>query len=406
MTRKQIYRRRRITVFGGMAVVLALAFYLPLTLLAPLTSVDAVPVSEQQLTSAPAVLDLPGYGASGIGAVGYPGLFARSGSKVAQPMASISKVITTLVVLSKKPLTATSNGPRITFGAADVAIAAQYLAMNGKVDPVSVGETMTEKQVIQVMLIDSANNYAWSLANWAFGSEQAFLTAANKWLKAHGMTHTTMLDPCGLDPGNASTPDDLVAIGKLVVANPALTPIVASKRATVAGIGTMHNTNGLLGVSGINGIKTGTLLSAGASLLFSARLQVGSEVVTLVGVILDGPDHPTIDAQVKKLISSVRAGFHTVVLAAAGQRFGSFRTVWGATAYAVAPRTTSVVVWSDTPVSSSVHLNPVSVAAKGSKVGAASYVVKGKRILVTLVLDRAIEDPGPGWRLSHPGELF
>ena len=42
LTRRQVLRRRRVVVFTAAGVLVALAFYLPMTLLAPLTGVSAV----------------------------------------------------------------------------------------------------------------------------------------------------------------------------------------------------------------------------------------------------------------------------------------------------------------------------------------------------------------------------
>jgi len=103
LTRRQIYRRRRIAVFGGAALVLASSIYLPLTLLAPLKpAVVTVAAPVESASDVPA-LAFPGYGASAIGAVGYPGVLAQSGATTPLPMASITKVITALVVLEARP---------------------------------------------------------------------------------------------------------------------------------------------------------------------------------------------------------------------------------------------------------------------------------------------------------------
>jgi D-alanyl-D-alanine carboxypeptidase (penicillin-binding protein 5/6) len=135
-------------------------------------------------------------------------------------MASITKIITTLVVLSVKPLSVGEQGPSITFTPADAAIYSKYLAEDGSVQPVVVGESLSQLQLNEVMLIASANNYAQTYATWAFGSQAKFLTAARAWLTANGLTNTTIDDTCGMDPGSTSTASDLVALGKLAIANP------------------------------------------------------------------------------------------------------------------------------------------------------------------------------------------
>ena len=120
LTRRQILRRRRIAVFGSLAVVLATGFYLPFTLLAPLHAETAkVQPWETPVTLAPALV-FPNYGATAIGAIGWDGSLAVSGSTEALPIASLSKVITSLVVLDAHPLAVGEEGPTVTTTANDV----------------------------------------------------------------------------------------------------------------------------------------------------------------------------------------------------------------------------------------------------------------------------------------------
>ncbi|MCU1534662.1 MAG: D-alanyl-D-alanine carboxypeptidase [Glaciihabitans sp.] len=408
-TRRQQYRRRRIAVGGGAFLVLlllGLAFYVPSTLLAPLKSIGATQQDYPIPTVAVPAMSLPGYGASGIGAVGYPGLLAQRGSSQPLPIASITKVVTALVVLQKKPLAAGKNGPAITFTAIDEQYRAQYQAEDGEVYPVQIGATLSERQVLTVMLLPSANNYARTLVDWAFGSEQKFLVAARSWLASHGLTSTTLADATGLNPHNRSTPADLVEIGKLALVNPVVSQLTALKRATVPVVGTITNTNQLLGSLGVKGIKTGTLNPFGSSLLFAADYTVGPKKITLVGVVLDGPDHPTIDSQIKKLITSVRTGFREVTLSTAGQKFGTYTTAWGTVAHATAKRTESIVVWAKTTISSKVTTASLILASRGAGAGTVVFTAGEQVVSVPLVLDHAIVDPGPWWRLTNPGALF
>src|SRR6187431_704880 len=119
LTRRQIYRRRRIAVFGAATLVLGTAFYLPLTLLAPVPAIEPVLVAHKVPAAVAPAVDFPPYGASGIGAVGYTGVLASAGTADPLPVASISKVVTALVVLETKPLAVDEPGPTITFSAVD-----------------------------------------------------------------------------------------------------------------------------------------------------------------------------------------------------------------------------------------------------------------------------------------------
>ena len=406
LTKRQIYRRRRIAVFGGALVVLAAAFYLPLTLLAPLAPVTAALESYTPPAASQPAVTFPGYGASGIGAVGYPGVLASAGSTDPLPIASISKIITALVVLDAHPLALGDPGPDITFGDADQAFYDAQVADGGSVESVYPGLVLSQRNVMNVMLIKSANNYAETLAAWGFGSEPAFVEAATTWLAAHGLTSTTIEEPTGVSPNNRSTVTDLVELAKLAEANPVIAEIVATTSMDVPEIGTIENSNGLLGSGGVVGIKTGTLDEAGACLLFSQQHLVGTTTITVVGVVLGGPDHPTIDAAISALLAQVDAGFTEVQLTSAGQEFANYETPWGDTAAAVAAKDASVAVWAATPVTVDVKVDDIHLAKAGTDVGSLVFTAGAQSVTVPLTLSATIDDPGPWWRLSNPGELF
>lgn len=387
------------------AIVLAIAFYLPITLLAPIGTADAAPVSHPVPTTVAPTFSMPPYGASAISAVGFGGLLAQGGSTKPLPIASITKIITTLVVLQQKPLKTGQDGPGILFTAEDQAILKAYAARDGEVYPISVGTTMSESDVIKVALVASANNYARALADWAYGSEAKFVAVANQWLKSHGLTHTVLTDATGLNPENTSTPTDLIKLGSLALANPIVAADVAIRKITLPVVGSIKNTNTILGKDGIVGIKTGTLIEAGSSLLFASRQEIGTRRVTFIGVILDGPTHPVIDTRIRRLLTVARSAFATQRLTSKGDTFGTYSTPWGGSSSVVASVSASVVIRKGTPITRTVVMKPVGIAKKGTVVGTVKYTVNGSVYSVPLKLTRSIVDPGPWWRLTHPGAL-
>ncbi len=387
-------------------MLLGVLFYLPMTLLAPLTPASAQMLSYTTPTPSAPKLIWPNYGASAIGAIGFPGTLASSGDTQPRSIASLSKVITTLVVLEKKPLAVGASGPVLTMTTKDVNYYIDALKLNGEVEPVRPGLTLTQFQVLNLVLVPSANNYADSLVHWAFGSQTAFLSAARTWLATHGLTHTTMLDASGLNPGNTSTTDDLIKLGKLALANPLVSQIIATKTIDIPGVGVLTNTNELLGIDGVEGIKTGTLAEAGACLLFAAKVPVGSHSVTVVGVILGGKDHVTVNQDVRALLASAVGGFHELKLAVQGQPFVNYTTKWGQKAQAVAAVNQAVTVWADTPVTAKVSLTPFQVQTSSSQVGQVDFTVGTQHIIVPLRLDAPLKDPGLWWRLANPFSLI
>lgn len=406
LTRRQVYRRRRIVVFGGIAVVLTSLVYLPLTLLAPLkpaVATVALPVEE-----VPAVppLAFPGYGASAIGAVGYPGVLAQSGATKPLPMASITKIVTSLVVLDTHPLAPGENGPSVTMTAADAALYGTYLAQNGTVATVRAGMTFTERQLLELTLIKSANNYTTSMALWAFGSQDAYLAATRAWLAENGLDEIVINEPTGIDRSNVGPVDQLVELGRIALAHPVIAEIVATQAIDVPPLGVLPNTNQLLGLAGVDGIKTGTLDDFGANLLFSADYTVGESTVTVIGVVVGGPDHDIIDRDILTLLESTVANFTEVEVAADAEAFAAYEAIWGESVTAVAAERTTLLTWAGAPVEVEVITEEVRTGSAGEDIGDLVFTSGPTTVRIDLELATDLDDPGPWWRLTHPAALL
>lgn len=386
-------------------MLLAGLSYFPLTLFAPVGSVTPHIVQYEVPETEDPTLDWPANAATAIGAVGFDGVLAATGTDGPRPIASITKIVTALVVLAEHPLAEGEGGPTISLGPDDVRFYDDYYSVGGKVEPVRVGLELTERELLQVVLMSSANNYAKSLAIWAFGSDTAFLDAARDWLDGNGLVGTTIHEPTGMDPRNMSTAAELLELGKLAVADRTVSEIVATPSASLPYIGDFTNSNELLGTGGIDGIKTGTLDAAGACLLFSADFPVGDHTVTVVGVALGGVDHDTQFPQVRRLMESVAAGFHSLELVERGDVLASYTSRWDTRADAVARDGYSQLVWGKPEITSKVAADPIGVTADGTSVGSVSFTVDGIVTEVPLELDGDLEDPGPLWRLGNPFAL-
>jgi D-alanyl-D-alanine carboxypeptidase (penicillin-binding protein 5/6) len=397
-------RRRRGLVAGVLALVVAAGSYTSLTLLGPTSPASATASSFETPDQAAPELTFPDYGATAVQALGYDDSLTTSGDERPRPIASISKVVSALVVLDERPLDG-GDGPTITFDADDAALYDSYLAQNGKVAPMPAGLRLTERQALEVSLIESANNYADALALWAFGSSEAFVDAADDWLDENGLTSTTIVEPTGMSPANTSTATDLVTLGTLALEDPVVAEIVRTDTTTIPGVGEIENSNELLGLDGVTGIKTGTLDEAGACLLFSADYTIGDETVTVVGVMLGGVDHDALDVDVTALLGSALARFQTIDLTREGDAFARYDLPWGATSEAVTTEDASVLVWGDETIEARVTTDPIGPDAAGTEVGAVRFTVDDETIEVPLVLAGDIPEPGAWWRLTHPGEI-
>ncbi len=403
-------------MLGVLVVVALLGSYLPVALLAPVPAASAtIPDAPGQSVEAVA-LATPSAGSSAIG-IGSTGTvlagttLGTSGSADPVPIASITKSITALVVLDAMPIPDGGQGPDITITDTDAQYLADTIAVGGSWASVFPGQVLSERQVIEIMMLESANNYSLTLANWAFGSVPAYLAAAGTWLADHGLSGTTVVDTSGLDPGSRSTTADLLTIGGLVLADPTLAAIVGTATDQLPQLGEVENTNTLIGSSGIDGIKTGTTDEAGRCLLFSADFEVAGQSIPLVGVVLGAASEDELHAAVLALLQSAQAGFRTVDVVTAGQVLGRYTTPWGSSADIVAGESLSTTVFSGASIEESSEVQTLTSAAAGTEVGTARFTVSGlaldgAELTVPLTLATELEGPDTAWKLANPGRLF
>lgn len=414
-TRRRRLRRGLIATAIVVVVLGALvASYIGFALGAPVGHATATLERPAVATPAAAKIVLAPDGEEAVSVSGAPDYLGANGVSAStsddpQPMASISKIITALVILQAKPLTsATDPGPAITFSKADHDLYDQYYVQGATIAPMPTGSSLSEHDALETTLVVSASNYAVALSRWAYGSDEAFLRAARAWLAANGMTHTTIQEPTGLDDRNRSTPSDLLTLGRLAMANPAIAAIVGTRSLDLPGtaVDGMQNTNDLLGADGIDGVKTGTL-DNGSDLLFSSTLSVPevSTPLRVVGVVLGGDSRSSVDDDVEETLHSIAAGFHETDLGHRGDVVGTYTTRWGARADMVLDGSPSVVTWSDTPITARMTTTTLTTGAAGRKVGTVTWTAGTTTVSVPVVLDHAIAAPSAWWRLTHPFEL-
>ncbi len=270
-----------------------------LVLLAVLGSIAAFrinhPLTAPALTAAsPVTYRVPGttpalpwstYGQSAV-AIPSLGVAVQSGVENPVPIASLTKMTTALVVLDDHPLPAGANGPIVTITADD---AAQFDADNADDQssvPVSTGEQLSERQLLEAMLLPSANNIAYALAEWDAGSQPAFVAKMNAAAAAVGATATHFVDASGFDPGSVSTAADCLKIAAAGLRIPAFAQIVAMPSAPFPQVGTIRNVIGGVGGNGIVGVKSGFTDRAGGCLVLAAdRVVDGVTVQVLVAVL-------------------------------------------------------------------------------------------------------------------------
>jgi serine-type D-Ala-D-Ala carboxypeptidase (penicillin-binding protein 5/6) len=255
-----------------------------------------------------AAVSWPAYGVSAADIGGF-GAVAGPGATRPVPIASVAKVMTAYVVLHDHPLSGGGSGPDIAVKPSEAAAYPSQVRDGDSLVPVAAGETITERQALEALLLPSADNMAWILARWDAGSQAAFVARMNATARRLGMTGTSYTDPSGLDPSTASTAADQVRLGVAAMGVPALAAIVAMPAAVVPEAGVVRNYNTLLGQDGIVGLKTGSTHAAGGCVLIAARQKSGGRETLIVAATFGQPGTAeTI------LPNALRAG-HNLVLA-------------------------------------------------------------------------------------------
>jgi len=163
------------------------------------------------------------------------------------------------------------------------------------------GQQLKVRQLLEIMMVASANDAAEALAIHIAGSEKAYVALMNAKAKQLGLTCTRATDPHGLSKKERSTAHDLAILARVVTADPVLAQIVKKKSVMVPRAGgkkavKYRSTNHLLGVNGvkayrgIEGVKTGYTRKAGFCLVSTAtRYNSAGEKVRLVGVVMGAP---------------------------------------------------------------------------------------------------------------------
>jgi D-alanyl-D-alanine endopeptidase (penicillin-binding protein 7) len=203
-------------------------------------------------------------------------LYARN-SDVAHPIASITKLMTALVVLdARQPL-----DELIELSTDDRELAKPQPSR------LPIGAALTRGDLLHLALMASENRAAQALGNNYPGGMDAMVRAMNAKARALGMKNSHFVEPTGLSSDNVASPEDLT---KLVIA--------ASKNAVIRDYSTdasyavkirrrmveFHNTDNLVRNPTWNIVvqKTGYNAEAGKCLVMNAIIEGKSVVIVLL----------------------------------------------------------------------------------------------------------------------------
>lgn len=193
------------------------------------------------------------------------------------PIASISKLMTAMVVLDAK----LDMQEVISIGEEEID------DLKGTRSRLPVGTTMTRESAMLLALMSSENRAAHALGRHYPGGMLAFVAAMNQKARTLGMLNSSFEEPTGLSSNNVSTAHDLARMVAAAARYPEIRGFstTAEARVEVKGrITDFRNTNALvrndnweIGVS-----KTGYISEAGRCLVMQARVADKPVVIVLL----------------------------------------------------------------------------------------------------------------------------
>ena len=198
------------------------------------------------------------------------------------PIGSLTKIATAMVVLDWSEASNTDLGQLATVPDGAVQIAA------GQSTGFQPGDRCSLRDLLYAALMQSDNVAALTLASHvgqaiggANGPVESFVVQMNALAKTKDLRNTKFLNPHGLDTLERSVPyssaQDLAKLTSYAMANSAFRFYVSQRERKITILSAsggqsaylLRNTNELLGINAIDGVKTGTTARAGQCVVIS-----------------------------------------------------------------------------------------------------------------------------------------
>lgn len=194
------------------------------------------------------------------------------------------------------------------------------------------GEVFPLSEMMQAVMIHSANDASVAVAEAVAGSSEAFVELMNERAKQLGMKDTVYHSVHGLPPGKGQQPDmssaaDLATLAREIVAFPEVMKWAGTKEAPFRqGSMTLTNTNRLVReTTWVDGLKTGYYREAG----FNVTATGQRDGLRLIAVILGAPQKHDCFAEAAKLLNKGLADYKATVAVKRGDTVANDVAVQG-----------------------------------------------------------------------------
>ena len=199
------------------------------------------------------------------------------------PQASLTKLMLAVVVIDKIERGDLRLTDRVT-------ASKKSETMGGTQVFLKAGETFTLEELMQAALVESANDAAYAVAEYAAGSSDKFVKRMNAKARTLGMLDTEFHCVHGLPPAkggadNISTCSDMIRLAREALQHPQILEWTSIEQTTFrSGTLVISNKNKLVGrVPGVDGLKTGYTRRAGFNIVATAKTGDRRLIVVVLG---------------------------------------------------------------------------------------------------------------------------
>jgi D-alanyl-D-alanine carboxypeptidase (penicillin-binding protein 5/6) len=346
--------------------------------------------------------------ATGESALSVPeaGVAVASGPEQPVPVASLTKMMTAYVVLRDHPVGPAAPGPTVVMTQTDVRDAAADAAGGDTSVPVTAGEALSERQLLDGLLVHSAADFADALARWDAGSLAAFVGKMNAAAVALGLRQTHYVDPNGIDPGDVSTAADQLRVAGAGLAIPAFAAVVAQPAVVEPGAGLLSNYVPAVGTDGVVGVKSGFTQAANACVVLAAERQVQGRQVLVLAAVTGRQGVNAIgaaDTDALRLIDTAAGALQVRTLVPAGQRAATVWAPWvDRSAVGVTDAGVTTVVWPGQRWQVTVEAaRDAGGVRPGEQIATVVASDGSTRYGVPVVATGSLPSVPTGWRLVH-----
>ncbi|MCK5779540.1 MAG: D-alanyl-D-alanine carboxypeptidase [Psychrilyobacter sp.] len=232
------------------------------------------------------------------------------------PLASVTKMMTLLLTfesLSRNEISMKNK----------VKIPEKFRHIGGSRIWMGRNDVLSVEDLIKATAIYSANNAAYSLANYVGKNNlEIFVESMNRRAKELGMENTKYYTPAGLPPYmtgkkmDVSTVEDIYKLSRELLKYPRYLEIASLKKTSIRGGGQeFNNRNKLLGTYGVYGLKTGHHDAAGYNISIVSKRNN----INVIEIVFGSPTEKIRDEVVIKDLDDLYKNYNYVTLLKKGR---------------------------------------------------------------------------------------